>query len=45
MGLKKILNKLRKVIAILFSIGYDKHLDYDPNEVSESELKKEEKNK
>lgn len=45
MDFKKILIKLRKVIAILFSIGYDRHLDYEQDEVSEDELKKEEKNK
>jgi len=45
MDFKKILIKLRKVIAILFSIGYDKHLDYEQDKVSEDELKKEEKNK
>jgi len=45
MDFKKILINIKKVIAVLFSIAMDKHLDYDPNEVSEDELKKEEKNK
>jgi hypothetical protein len=37
MDFKKILIKLRKVIAVLFALGYDKHLDYDQKEVKEEE--------
>ena len=37
MNFEKILIKLRKVIAILISIGYDKHLDYDQDEEKEEE--------
>ena len=40
MDFKKILIKLRKVIAVLFSIGFDKHLDYDQDKVSEDKSKK-----
>jgi hypothetical protein len=37
MDFKEILIKLRKVIAVLFSIGFDKHLDYDQEEITEEE--------
>lgn len=40
MDFKKILTNLRNVIAILFSMGYDKHLDYDQREVKEEESHK-----
>ena len=40
MDFKKMLIKLRKVIAVLFSIGFDKHLDYDQEEIKEEESRK-----
>lgn len=40
MDYKKILTKLRKVIAVLFAVGFDKHLDYDQEEVKKDESHK-----
>lgn len=37
MDYKKILIRLRKVIAVLFSMGFDKHLDYDQEDVMEED--------
>ncbi len=42
MDYKKILIRLRKVIAVLFSMGFDKHLDYDQNINHDEETNKEE---
>jgi len=41
MTLKKILDILKKVISILFSLGIDKYLDYDPDKVVKDEPEKE----
>ncbi len=40
MDYKKILIRLRKVIAVLFSMGFDKHLDYDQEEAEKEESHK-----
>lgn len=40
MNFKKFLIIARKVIAVLFSMGFDKHLDYDQEEVKEEESHK-----
>lgn len=37
MNFKKFLIIARKVIGVLFSMGFDKHLDYDQDEEKEEE--------